>query len=81
MTKPELFDLIELLVDLPEYNLRAEIQGAIVECYSDGKHVEFTNQDGETLALSTLSSEQFVVVWKAKTKSWLSVSEQIGAVK
>ena len=81
MTKPELFDVIELLVDLPEYNLRAGVQGAIVECYSDGKYeVEFTNSDGETLALTTLSSEQFIVVWKAKTKSWLSVSEQVGAV-
>ena len=81
MIKPELFDVIELLVDLLEYNLRAGVQGAIVECYSDGKYeVEFTNQDGETLAMSTLSSEQFIVVWKAKTKSWLSVSEQVGAV-
>ncbi len=81
MTEPELFDVIELLVDLPEYHLRAGVQGAIVECYDDGKYeVEFANQDGETLALCTLSSEQFLVVWKAKTKSWLSVSEQVAAV-
>lgn len=81
MTKPELFDVIELLVDLPEYNLRAGIQGAIVECYDDGKYeVEFTNPDGETLALSTLSSEQFIVIWKAKTHSWLSVSEIAASV-
>lgn len=81
MTEPELFDVIELLVDLPEYNLRAGVQGAIVECYDDGKYeVELANQDGETLALCTLSSEQFLVVWKAKTKSWLSVSEQVAAV-
>ncbi len=61
MIEPELFDVIELLVDLPEENLRAGVRGAIVECYEDGKYeVEFTNQEGETLALSTLSSEQII---------------------
>ena len=35
MTQPELFDVVELLVDLPKYNLRAGVQGAIVECYQD----------------------------------------------
>ena len=80
MIEPELFDVIELLVDLPEENLRAGVRGAIVECYENGKYeVEFTNEEGETLALSTLSSEEFIVVWKAKTKRWLSVSEQIAA--
>jgi hypothetical protein len=81
MTKPELFDVIELLVDLPEYNLSAGNQGAIVECYNDTQYeVEFTNSDGETLALSTLSSEQFIVVWKANKKNWLSVSEQVADI-
>ena len=80
MIEPELFDVIELLVDLPEENLRTGVRGAIVECYEDAKYeVEFTNEEGETLALSTLSSEEFIVVWKAKTKRWLSVSEQIAA--
>ena len=80
MTEPELFDVIELLVDLPEDNLRAGVQGAIVECYDDSHYeVEFTNQDGETLALCTLSPKQFIVVWKAKTKRWLSVPEQLVA--
>ncbi|MBW4547956.1 MAG: DUF4926 domain-containing protein [Symplocastrum torsivum CPER-KK1] len=50
MTEPELFDVIELLVDLPEYNLRSGVQGAIVECYPGGTYeVEFSNKDGETL--------------------------------
>lgn len=81
MTKPELFDVVELLVDLPIYKLRAGIQGAILECYDDGKYeVEFTSHNGETIALSTLSSEQFIVVWKANTKHWLSVSEQVADV-
>lgn len=81
MTYPELFDVIELLVNLPLYNLCAGVRGAIVECYDDNTYeVEFTNEEGETLAICTLSSEQFIVIWKAKTKSWLPVSEQIYAV-
>ncbi len=81
MIEPELFDVVELLIDLPEYNLRSGVRGAIVDCYSDEKYeVEFSNEEGETLALCTLFSEQFVIVWKAQTKSWLSVSEQLAEV-
>lgn len=81
MNEPELFDVIELLVDLPEYNLSLGVQGAIVERYADNTYeVEFTNQDGETLALVPLNVAQFIVVWKAKTKTGLSISEKIAAV-
>ena len=34
MIKPELFDLVELLVDLPEHNLIMGEQGTIVEDYN-----------------------------------------------
>jgi Domain of unknown function (DUF4926) len=81
MIEPQLFDVIELLVDLPEFNLRLGARGAIVECYSDGNYeVEFSDRDGETIALCTLSANQFVVVWQAETKRWLLVSEQLAAV-
>jgi Domain of unknown function (DUF4926) len=81
MNQAELFDIVELLVDLPEDNLKAGVQGTIVECYNDNAYeIEFSNSEGETLALCTLSSQQFVTVWQAKTKSWLSLSEQITAV-
>ena len=57
MTQPELFDVVKLLIDLPEHNLRAGIQGAIVECYQDNNYeIEFFNSDGETLALCALSA-------------------------
>lgn len=80
MIEPELFDVIELLVNLPEYNLFSGVRGAIVDCYADGKYeVEFTNEEGETEVICPLQSHQFIVVWKSKTKSWLSVSEQIVA--
>ena len=81
MTQPELFDVVELLVDLPEHNLRAGVQGAIVECYRDDNYeVEFSNSDGETLALCALSASQFIVVWSAKTKTWLPISERVAAI-
>ncbi|MGL5835984.1 MAG: DUF4926 domain-containing protein [Waterburya sp.] len=80
MTQPELFDVVELLIDLPQSNLRARVQGAIVECYQDNNYeIEFSNFDGETLAICTLSERQFVVVWSAKTKTWLPISERVAA--
>lgn len=81
MIKSELFDVVELLVDLPSDSLHARDRGAIVECYDDGNYeVEFTNEEGETLALCALSNDQFIVVWKASTKSWLSRAEKITAI-
>lgn len=79
--KPELFDVVELLSELPEYSLRIGNRGAIVHCHPDGEYeVEFANKDGETVALCSLSSEQFHVVWRAKTKSWVPLPEQVTAV-
>jgi hypothetical protein len=81
MTKPELFEVIELLVDLPEHNLRPGVRGAIVHCHPDGTYeVEFTNEDGETVALCPLSADQFIVVWQARTRTWLPISGQIAAL-
>lgn len=78
--RPALFDGIELLVDLPEENLQVGTQGAIVEDFGEAYEVEFANSDGETLALCTLKPEQFIVVWRAETKSWLPVAERVAAV-
>jgi hypothetical protein len=81
MTTPELFDVIELLVHLPELELVPGMQGAIVERYDENHYeVEFSNQSGETNALCTLSPEQFVVVWRSQTKHWLPLSEKVTAV-
>jgi hypothetical protein len=81
MIKPELFDLIELIVNLPAVNQFVGSQGTIVECFNDGKYeIEFTNEDGETIAQCALSSEQFIVVWQSKTKQWVSISDKINAV-
>ena len=78
---PELFDVVELLVTLPASNLHVGVRGAIVDCYADGSYeVEFSETSGETLALCTLSSKQFLVVWQSKERRWLSVAEQLAAM-
>lgn len=78
MNKPGLFDVVELLIDLPEETLRAGARGAIVQCYADATYeVEFTNMDGETLAQLPLTPQQFIVVWHAETRTWAPVAEQL----
>jgi hypothetical protein len=78
---PALFDVIELLVDLPAYQLRSGTLGAIVHVHSDATYeVEFTNKEGETTALCPLTAEQFLVVWQAETRSWLPLAEHIAAL-
>jgi hypothetical protein len=79
--QPALFDTVELLVDLPAYNLRAGSLGAIVHAHDDGTYeVEFTDAAGETVALCPLSAEQFIVVWQAKTRRWLPIAEHVAAL-
>lgn len=76
MIQPQLFDTIELLVDLPEQHLRAGALGAIVEAYGDNAYeVEFLNSTGETLALCTLTGRQFIVIWQHATKQRVSMSD------
>jgi len=78
---PDLFDVIELVADVPEKRLRAGMQGTIVECYPEGAcEVEFTNEAGETLELVALRPEQFIVVWQAKTRAGVPISDQIAAL-
>lgn len=78
---PDLFDVIELTVDIPKCGLRAGRQGTIVHCHpGDAYEVEFTNEAGETLALCTLSPNQFIVIWRAQTKEWVPIAERIAAL-
>jgi hypothetical protein len=72
---PNIGDVIELTKGIK--NLRPGMQGTIVHCHSGEVYeVEFTNEDGETLELSALNSEQFIVVWQAETRKWIPVEQQ-----
>jgi len=78
---PDLFDVIELTVDIPERGLWSGMQGTIVECHpGDAYEVEFTNELGETLDLLALRPDQFIVIWRAKTKKWVPITERVAAL-
>lgn len=81
MIKPALYDVVELLIDIPDQNLRAGTRGAIVHQYADENYeVEFTNEAGETTALCALPLHQFILVWRAETQEWIPVTEQIAQI-
>lgn len=81
MKNPELFDVIELLIDLPSHSLSTGDRGAICEEYDNSRYeVEFTNSDGESIALVALSIDSFVVVWRSASKTWVPISEKIQAI-
>jgi len=78
---PELSDVVELTVDIPDHGLRAGMQGTIVHRHSgDVYEVEFTNEEGETLDFLALRPEQFIVVWRARTSKWVPIAERIAAL-
>jgi hypothetical protein len=81
MITPQLYDTIELLIDLPEHDLRAGARGAVVHKHTDDQfEIEFATEEGETIALSALSSNQFIVVWRAETEEWVPVADQIAQI-
>jgi hypothetical protein len=79
MPMPELFDVVELIVNLPEHGLYAGMQGTIVEIHQDGAayEVEFTNEQGEALNFLALRPEQFLVVWRARSQQWVPLAERV----
>lgn len=79
---PELFDVVELLVDLPELGLYAGMQGTIIDVHADGVayEVEFTNEQGEAIDFTSLRPDHFVVVWEAHTQRWVPVVERVAAL-
>jgi hypothetical protein len=60
--EPKLLDVVALLRDIPEENVRRGMVGTIVETNGDLFLVEFSNNDGETIALPTLKSEDFLLL-------------------
>ena len=81
MMQAELFDIVELITDIPKLNLKSGDRGAIVEKYSDRDYeIEFTNEEGETTVLCTLPFHQLIIVWQTKTQNWVSLSDRIAAI-
>ena len=78
---PDIGDIIEIVTDIPEKNLRAGVRGAIVHCHgSDFYEIEFIDDSGETLDFSALHAGHFIIVWRAETRQWIPVAEQTSAL-
>ena len=79
---PDLFDSIELIVDLPEKRLYAGMEGAIVEVLRDGVayEVEFDPTDDDDLNLHALEPDQFIVVWRNATREPVPLADQIAQI-
>jgi uncharacterized protein DUF4926 len=54
----KLFDVVELAVDLPDDGLKAGTVGTIVDEYPDAYEVEFNDDDGGLLALTSVKANQ-----------------------
>jgi hypothetical protein len=55
MAKLKLFDCVALTRDLPEFRLRTGDIGTVLELYNrDSLEVEFTDREGDTVAVLTL---------------------------
>lgn len=81
MIQPSLHDLIELLVNLPEYNLSIGDKGMIIDSLDESHfEVEFIEEAGETTEPCVLSTEQFIVVWQSETEAWLSTTDKLIAI-
>lgn len=77
---PELCDVIELTVDLPEQGLSVGQQGTVVHRHSAAEiEVEFTDDLGETIACVPLSVNQLIVVWKSTDHEWVPASTRLAA--
>jgi hypothetical protein len=74
-------DLIKLITDIPDKNLHTGMLGAIVHCHNENCYeVEFSNEDGETLACLALETKQFIQVWNSEKKQWLSANERVANI-
>ena len=62
-------DVVRLKCDLPEENLAADAKGTVHQVYPGAPNsylVEFSDAEGITFALLTLSEDMLEVVWTAQ---------------
>lgn len=70
MPEPELYSVVELLVDMPEEQLQRGNVGTLVHEHNEGEafEVEFVDNQGYPLGLVTLTPDKFVVLSKHRQK-------------
>ncbi|HLF06896.1 MAG TPA: DUF4926 domain-containing protein [Thermoplasmata archaeon] len=62
----KLFDVVRLLHDQPGLDLKAGMEGAVVEVDSvptEGYEVEFVDETGRTMGLASFPREELELVW------------------
>ena len=72
MSKPKLFDVVKLTSPAPEHGLAGDELGTIVEEYAvpgEAYEVEFANEYGETIAMFSLTPDEFEVVVPYRERS------------
>jgi hypothetical protein len=78
MIKPALYDVIETVSPIGGDDLPIGSQGTIVFQHADDVYeVEFVNEHGETVALTTLNQDQFLVVWQAEFAQDVPLADQV----
>jgi hypothetical protein len=81
MIEPQLYDTIELLIDLPKHSLPVGARGAIVHIHTDDLYeIEFATDKGQTTALCVLPVTEFIIVWRAETEEWIPIVDQIAQI-
>ena len=68
--KIKLLDIVALIVDLPEHNLRRGESGTVVELLAGGTafEVEFSDDNGQTYESIGLRPDQFIVLKRFKKR-------------
>jgi hypothetical protein len=81
MIEPMLFDVVETIYPLGDSDLATKAQGTIVHSHGDGSfEIEFADENGETVAVHTLTRDQFIVVWQANVGGEVPLAEQVAQI-
>lgn len=72
MIKLELYDVVALKYDFPEYGLTKGQEGTILEVYNEKNvEVEFSDNNGVTIYLGSFCKDNLKLIW-SKMKSHLN---------
>jgi hypothetical protein len=69
----KILDVVALVEDLPEQNLRRGEVGTVVDCWKDGTfEVEFSDDTGEPYSFIALNAEKlFPLYYRRREAAWL----------
>jgi hypothetical protein len=71
--KPKVLDIVASLRDVPDQSIRRGMVGTVVEEKGEYYLVEFCNAEGETLALVSLRSSDFLILERSSVRGIASL--------